>query len=137
MFGIYVVILHTNIYTNIMAYIPDFRAKRVSTYTKAITSQNNEERPRDPFYHTHRWRKKSEAQRANNPYCKICKDNGYITLGKVADHIIPISAGGDAMDDRNIQTLCNQCHNKKRQDESRGIIGKWKMNEHGFKIPVD
>lgn len=58
-----------------------------------------------------------------------------MVLGAMCDHVIPMSKGGDNMDDRNLQTMCNTCHNKKRQEESRGIILPWRVNEDGFKIP--
>lgn len=122
-----------------MANIPDYRAKRVNLNYGAEkvsdTSQQSSKYDKDPFYKTNRWRKKSEAHRAENPYCAQCMKEGRVVLGAMCDHVIPMSKGGDNMDDRNLQTMCNTCHNKKRQEESRGIILPWRVNEDGFKIP--
>jgi 5-methylcytosine-specific restriction endonuclease McrA len=101
----------------------------------AIVPKESQWDERTPFYHTNKWRKKSEYIRNNEPYCRVCKEKGITIIGKVADHIIPMSKGGDPWADENLQTLCNVCHNKKRKEESLGKIGKWKMNEDGYKVP--
>jgi 5-methylcytosine-specific restriction endonuclease McrA len=113
-----------------MAYIPNFKATQIpkKKYDQTIKS--------DPFYHANTWRKKSESQRTTHPYCRSCQLNGYVTLGHLADHIIPISVGGSKFDDRNIQTLCNPCHNRKRKLESMGIIQPHVLNDLKEKIPA-
>jgi 5-methylcytosine-specific restriction endonuclease McrA len=71
------------------------------------------------FYSSSRWRKASERHRQREPLCRECKTQGRITVGAVTDHIVPISQGGDPWDENNHQTLCQPCHNRKRQRESR------------------
>lgn len=46
------------------------------------------------------------------PFCRSCGNPG-----SLVDHINPINQGGDAFDFQNTQTLCDSCHNKKRNKE--------------------
>jgi 5-methylcytosine-specific restriction protein A len=36
----------------------------------------------------------------------------------MVDHIKPVSIGGSRLEQSNLQTLCNSCHNKKSANES-------------------
>lgn len=115
-----------------MAYIPNYKA---TPHTKPlITTKPNGSS--DPFYKKNKWRIKSEQQRREYPYCASCKDKGITIFGNVADHIIPISIGGAKWDDRNLQTLCHPCHNRKRKLESQGTYQKFMLLESGEKIPA-
>ena len=115
-----------------MAYIPNLKAA-VSVRSKQKAPNQND--IRDPFYHTNTWRKTSENKRIQDPYCVHCLSQGISTYGKVVDHIITRSVGGSDYDTRNLQTLCNRCHNIKRQKESQGIIPPYVYNYEGHKIP--
>lgn len=119
-----------------MAYIPDYRSKRPNLSTKKKYNNTDIDRPKDPFYRTNRWKVRSVQQRNEFPYCAACKEQGIILIGDVTDHIIPIKQHGDPWDQRNLQTLCDTCHNRKRQKEARGIYPPSKVNEFGFKIPL-
>jgi 5-methylcytosine-specific restriction endonuclease McrA len=46
------------------------------------------------------------------PFCAECG-----RPGAVADHIVPIEAGGADLDMSNLQTLCNACHNRKHPEK--------------------
>jgi 5-methylcytosine-specific restriction endonuclease McrA len=48
-----------------------------------------------------------------------CQASGYVTIGTVVDHIVPISGRYDPRfyDPTNHQLLCDRCHNVKRQKE--------------------
>ena len=113
-----------------MAYIPNYKS------TPPKTKQYDPHRTSDPFYHTNQWTKKSKSQRNTEIYCRQCKIDGYTTIGQEADHVIPISKGGSKLDDRNIQTLCKRCHDRKRKLESMGIIAPHVLNDFQEKIPA-
>jgi 5-methylcytosine-specific restriction protein A len=40
-----------------------------------------------------------------------------VVLADLVDHIVPISAGGEVLDERNLQSLCNACHAVKTQED--------------------
>lgn len=69
------------------------------------------------FYGSHRWTDSSISHRQREPFCRICLAGGRYVLGALSDHIRPIRDGGDRWDDGNLQTLCDSCHNRKRQQE--------------------
>ena len=69
------------------------------------------------FYDTRRWRKLSARHRREEPLCRQCFKRGIITAGVLTDHIIPILEGGAEWDNDNLQTLCDRCHQIKRQGE--------------------
>jgi 5-methylcytosine-specific restriction protein A len=71
------------------------------------------------FYSSREWRDKSERHRIDEPLCRECSKRGLYVLGQMTDHIVPIRDGGAPLDDANLQTLCNPCHNAKRQRERR------------------
>jgi len=71
---------------------------------------------RDPFYHSTEWRKLRAWYIKNNPLCVVCNE-----LGRVVDHIIPISQGGERYDINNLQTMCDMHHNKKRAYERKAL----------------
>lgn len=71
----------------------------------------------DPFYDLRRWRKLTKRHRQEEPLCRECKKRGIITAGTLVDHIVPILEGGAEWDEDNLQTLCDRCHQVKRQTE--------------------
>lgn len=72
------------------------------------------------FYNSWPWRKKAKAYREANPLCVVCEFKGEIKAMKVVDHIVSINSGGAKLDDDNLQSLCESCHNSKSSKESRG-----------------
>jgi 5-methylcytosine-specific restriction endonuclease McrA len=120
-----------------MAYIPNYKAKRNLNFARDRVSggQNREGYRSDRWYHGQVWRRISERHRSEEIYCRECKSNGIMVIGDVCDHIIPIKMGGAKMDGRNLQTLCDKCHNKKRHKESMGFVQEYILNEDGDKIP--
>ncbi len=90
----------------------------------------------EPFYNTRAWKDKLRKDYiTNNPFCEQCAKMGIIKEGRVIDHIIPISQGGAKRDERNYQTLCDQCHNVKRGRERHGKVQEYQLNHNGEKIP--
>jgi 5-methylcytosine-specific restriction endonuclease McrA len=41
----------------------------------------------------------------------------------VVDHILAMKDGGEALNDNNLQSLCNSCHQRKRGQEAHHIRG--------------
>lgn len=57
---------------------------------------------------------------ARDPICKgYPRGKRCWKASTVADHIIPLAAGGAAFDMENLQGLCAACHILKTMDESR------------------
>lgn len=57
------------------------------------------------------------------PFCRLCREQGIVSLTKVADHIIPKAEGG-GNERSNYQGLCEACSKAKTAAESRaGRIG--------------
>ncbi len=71
------------------------------------------------FYNSRRWRAVRLNYIGSNPLCKFCKEKGLVVEGKVVDHIIPIRQGGDEWNEKNFQTLCTSCHNRKSSKEAK------------------
>lgn len=75
------------------------------------------------YGHAHRRRRAGVL--ARDPLCVCCLAQGIVEPSSVADHIVPISAGGSAEDMDNQQGLCDGqtgrgCHDRKRAAEARG-----------------
>ena len=73
----------------------------------------------DKFYHSSKWRKLRIQVLIKNPMCVHCQRNGDVTLATVADHIKPVSQGGEIWSINNLQGLCESCHNTKSSKESK------------------
>jgi len=70
-------------------------------------------RPEDQrIYKSARWRRVREIVLSENPICKCG------SLATIVDHRVPISKGGAIWDGDNLQSMCEQCHNKKSAKES-------------------
>jgi hypothetical protein len=72
------------------------------------------------FYNSRRWRACSKSHRAKQPLCinyEVCRG-----MAQVVDHIIPIRLGGNCWEQSNMQSMCNRCHNLKRQQERQQHI---------------
>lgn len=68
------------------------------------------------FYVSSAWRKARKRYISLHPICSACGR----AIATVVDHIIPINQGGAPLDERNFQSLCASCHNKKSGHEARG-----------------
>lgn len=71
------------------------------------------------FYSSAAWRRTSKQHRLLEPLCRECFKVGVTKLGELTDHITPRRNGGDSFDHDNLQTLCNACHQSKRQQEQQ------------------
>ncbi len=73
------------------------------------------------FYHSAEWKKVRDLQLMQHPICQECERLGRVTPATVVDHIKPINEGGDRLDQRNLQSLCETCHNRKSAREGRAV----------------
>jgi 5-methylcytosine-specific restriction enzyme A len=79
----------------------------------------SEQRKRNPFYDTPRWRKLSKIHKIKYPLCKHCKDKGVTKQVDHTDHILPITTHPQLRYTwSNLQSLCISCHNTKTANEN-------------------
>jgi 5-methylcytosine-specific restriction enzyme A len=92
-------------------------------------------RPENPIYASPRWRKFIAAiKAARGPYCqgRDHQGNRHVALLN-GDHIIELKDGGEPFDPRNIQLLCQSCHNKKTaREQVRRASGRTIGDDFGF-----
>ena len=91
-----------------------------------MAQYNRYERDKDAqaFYNSAEWRGARERHRREHPLCEECLRNGMIRPATLVDHIIPIRQGGARLDDRNLQSLCDTCHNRKSIEEGSRFAAK-------------
>ena len=70
------------------------------------------------FYQGHQWRRVRKAYLMQHPLCAECAEAGRVVAARVVDHIKPIKEGGARYDFRNLQGLCDACHNRKSGREA-------------------
>lgn len=87
--------------------------------TKPFERENSNQE----FYNSWPWRKLRKRYLESNPLCVHCEAADVITKAKVVDHIVRINAGGEPLNEDNLQSLCESCHNKKSATESRESRG--------------
>lgn len=91
------------------------------------------DRPRsDSPYHTARWTRLSRAFRAMHPLCEECRKRGVIKSAAVVDHIVPWPVCQDFFDEKNLQSLCEDCNRAKGNRDKR-IIREWRASHPGQK----
>lgn len=89
------------------------------------------------FYSSRRWTNFSLRHRLHEPFCRTCLGAGRFTLGKISDHILPIREGGPRWDDGNVQTLCRECDQRKRQQESQRSRKVLAIDDERRRLPLD
>jgi len=93
-------------------------------HKREVPPRPMENRCRDPFYHTTRWKKESRLFRQMNPLCAECEKEGLVVPGEVTDHIIPKEICGDPWDKSNWQSLCKKHHSRKAAEDRKQIRKK-------------
>ncbi len=68
------------------------------------------------FYSSGRWRRLRRLILAAHP---LCQAPGCYREATDVDHIIPMAAGGPALDADNLQALCHECHSRKTQGDAK------------------
>lgn len=82
------------------------------------------------LYTTKRWKHLARDIKLKEPFCRVCKAQGRITLATQVDHIIPRFKGGDDWNLDNLQPICHPCHvEKSRKEKPRNHIPKERLNE--------
>ena len=65
------------------------------------------------FYSHSIWPKIRKFQLAKEPLCRLCADQGRMTVATVCDHIDPDWEGWNGFIKGPFQSLCRQCHDDK------------------------
>ncbi|WP_054948968.1 HNH endonuclease [Numidum massiliense] len=73
------------------------------------------------FYRSPEWKLvRQRALNRDSGLCQHCLRRKRITMADMVDHIVPIrKAWHLRLDTRNLQSLCNSCHNKKTAEDKR------------------
>lgn len=103
---------------------PDSKTRPWSTVTNP-QSAPMQNRNRNPFYHTARWKKESKQFRVMHPLCSKCEEEGIIYPSEVTDHVIPLEICPDPWDWNNWDALCKK-HNIKKGAKDKKLIQKAK-----------
>ena len=93
---------------------PSQKAGHTGTKDRRTSGQMN---PHKHVYNSAAWKKLRLLRLAEEPLCAHCEKQGIIRPAREIDHIIPMSEGGLAFDDDNLQNLCKECHSRKTLDE--------------------
>ncbi len=89
-------------------------AERQTTYDQARAADHK-------FYATRAWRKLRLRILDRDPFCKQCEREGEITASTTVDHIQRRRWRPDlALEPKNLEGLCESCHNAKTASETRG-----------------
>lgn len=86
---------------------PDCSKSRAKVYDK--TKRDKES---NKFYHSREWKNLRTLILNENPFCVACGK-----AAQMVDHIKAIKDGGEPLDQENLQSMCNSCHNKKENQE--------------------
>ncbi|CAJ1808703.1 hypothetical protein COOFOMLJ_01597 [Aeromonas veronii] len=71
-------------------------------------------------YNSGTWRRIRNAYMKNHVLCEHCQILGIITPAKICDHIIEIEDDyNKRFDSKNLQALCQACHNKKTAQQAK------------------
>ncbi len=73
-----------------------------------------------------RWQRVRAMHLAAEPLCRMCVQAGRVTVASMVDHIMPIRDGGEVLNDDNLQSLCERCHDAKTASDlaaRRGGVG--------------
>lgn len=89
--------------------------------------REDKSRVRERFYNSTEWIALRNWKRNHAPLCEECKRLGITKRMYIVDHITPISEGGAKLDPANLQSLCNECHQRKRAREIKNPFGKRKV----------
>jgi 5-methylcytosine-specific restriction protein A len=86
------------------------------------------------LYHRARWLRLRRHQLLIEPTCRFCRAQGKVVPATVADHVVPHKGDANAFWTGVLQSLCEGCHNRaKQQQERQGY-----MNDIGVDgMPLD
>lgn len=73
------------------------------------------------LYSTARWIRLREWHKSHNPLCAYCLEREEVSEAEVVDHIRPHKGDLELFwDPNNLQSLCRECHDGRKQSEERG-----------------
>ena len=83
----------------------------------------------DIFYNSWTWRKKRlEIIDRDNNECQLCKKEGRVGKGEVVHHIKHLKEYPKlGMEDDNLLTVCNHCHNTLHPEKQRTVRSGYKL----------
>lgn len=82
------------------------------------------------WYGTARWAAIREAQLSAHPLCVMCMENDEtITSANVCDHITPHRGNEDLFWSGPFQSLCEACHNGRKQREEQDGAQRIDIND--------
>ena len=104
-----------------------------------MTQKTGQERrtwaSREGLYNTRSWWKLRSHHIKEYPYCAMCDTMGFVKPATVVDHIIPITEINWKelfLDEKNLQSLCDECHQFKTNRDKivrHGNCGIYLMDE--------
>jgi 5-methylcytosine-specific restriction protein A len=96
---------------------------RCHEHARAYDNRRGSPRERGP-YHTPEWRALSKRILARDRICTVCHERP----STQADHIRPISEGGDVRSPSNLRGVCKPCHGRLTMAllRRRGKLGPWR-----------
>jgi 5-methylcytosine-specific restriction enzyme A len=89
------------------------------------------------LYHSQKWRRRAKQQLEQEPLCRPCRAVGKITAAKVADHVIPCGDDPAAFWEGELQSVCDPCHQAKRQAERHGKTWQPRLGCASDGTPID
>lgn len=98
--------------------MPTIPSPKRKDYLPERTVQGRRIEANTPFYQSQQWRRVRKQYLEQHPLCVECQSEGRIVPARVVDHIKPINEGGARFDFKNLQGLCDKCHNKKSGREA-------------------
>ena len=106
-----------------MPYKPDNKQRHWVPERKAFGRRKDNSK----FYNARKWRKVSVSYREAHPQCEECLRNNRVGPAQVCDHIKGLDYLLDnnlnPYDEKELQSMCHACHNKKSGRESHGKRG--------------
>jgi 5-methylcytosine-specific restriction endonuclease McrA len=90
---------------------------------------------REGLYNTKSWWKLRSHHMNEYPTCAMCETMGFVKRADVVDHIVPITEENWKelfLDPKNLQSLCNECHQFKTNRDKivrHGNCGIYLMDE--------
>lgn len=98
------------------------------------TQRSDEAREYRKWYKTARWRKIRQHQLAVEPLCRMCSQQGYVTVATVCDHITPHKGDEVLFFNGPFQSLCKLHHDGAKQSEERTGKAKPLISVDGWPV---
>lgn len=88
------------------------------------------------FYTRKIWQKARKVILSKEPFCRMCRERGVLTIATDVDHIIPLKVDQSlALAEDNLQPLCKACHNAKtKEDEKKYFLEEKSLQKREVKF---